>query len=145
MGALFGRLKPNFILVVAALLFMAWLYKDMVLVLVDSAMALVNAGAIAPADDTPGAVVAAAEDAVAQTKNAAFNFLGAVVGSVLLMAIVSGLVMALGKLLDERPPEAPTVPASTHEKLLDRDERMGKLEAGLARLEKAIANAEEAK
>ena len=104
------RLKPNFVFVVIVLFGVGWLYTKTLLGLVGTSAALLNDLA------TPEtAAIAAAAGTAREHVN---SILLTAIGLHGLMAIIAGLVMAMGKLLDEKP-EVPMVPASTHDAALE--------------------------
>ena len=145
---MFTQCKVNLWFVVAALLALGWMSKGLyqgaleVIPQVLGQPEAVAAAAGGEGGQQQGATLAG-DIAKGDVQGALIQLLLHIIGGQLLLPIIAGLVAMGVKLLDEKPDAAPaTVPAATHEKALDREERMSKLEDGLARLERAITKAE---
>lgn len=98
------RLKPNLIIVIGALVALAFIGRDLYGSIIDAMSALTSA-------ETPVASLEAMN-----------TLLLHLLGATLLVPIVTTLGGMGIKLLDEKPEHQRTVPAETHERLVDKIE-----------------------
>ena len=144
-NSLMARFKPNLALVLVALLCMAWISKELYAGALDIIPQVLGTAA---AEDAPeGGSTLAGDIAAGDVKGALIQLLLHIIGGQLLLPIVAGLVAMGVKLLDEKPADKPTVPASTHEHttglLMAQADANGKaLMSGLRSVQSQLADKE---
>lgn len=113
-----GPIKPNLICVVLALLAMAWLSVGLYEGALDVVPLVLGGSAEADGAADGGGGTLAADIAEGDTRGALIQLLLHIIGGQLLLPVVAGLVAMGVKLLDEKPADAPPVPAATHERVV---------------------------